>query len=329
MLTPEGVPVPMSLEIYERRFKALKVNKTTGGFSPHKVCMLFAVLDLARSGCLTSNEVRYGPELLERYKRYFNAVRGDGDHPNPHFPFFHLRGALRGGEPSFWHLVPLPGSETIVEQMGSARTDKEITERVAHARLDDELFDLLQDERNIDALAAALSEHWFKRGLEDLETVVREERRISLYERQLRALASTSTPLSDPGEAVRSPAFRRVVLQNYDYRCAASGVRVVLPDGTAMAEAAHIHPFSMSADDDPRNGLALTPDMHWAMDNWLISPRPDLRWEVHRGLDERISDHAHLVRLQGRPLLLPRDSRYYPKQEVLVWRHERFRRLQA
>ena len=318
----------MSLAIYERKFRALNVNQAGGSASPHKICMLLAVLDLARSGGLTSNEITYGPEILERYKRYFSAVRGEGDHPNPYVPVFHLRGALRKGEPSFWHLVPIPGAEGALEQMGSARREKDITERVAFARLDDELFALLQDESSIDALAAVLSEHWFKRGLEDLEAVVREERRISLYERQLRALSPQPATTSDPGEAVRRPAFRRVILQVYDYRCAASGIRVVLPNGTAMVEAAHIRPFSAGADDDPRNGLALTPDMHWAMDNWLISPRPDLRWQVHRGLDERIPDYAQLVRLQGKPLLLPKDGKYYPKQDAITWRHERFLKMQ-
>ena len=29
-----------------------------------------------------------------------------------------------------------------------------------------------------------------------------------------------------------------------------------------MVEAAHIHPFVEAGDDDPRNGIALTPNMH-------------------------------------------------------------------
>ena len=32
----------------------------------------------------------------------------------------------------------------------------------------------------------------------------------------------------------------------------------------ALAPSAHIRPFSEAADDDPRNGLVLTSDMHWA-----------------------------------------------------------------
>ena len=76
--------------------------------------------------------------------------------------------------------------------------------------------------------------------------------------------------------------------QAYDYRCAATGLRILLPGGEAMVEAAHLHPFAEAGDDDPRNGIALTPDMHWAMDRHLIAPGPE--------------------------------PRLYPKQDALAWR---------
>jgi len=53
---------------------------------------------------------------------------------------------------------------------------------------------------------------------------------------------------------------------------------------------AHLHPFAEAGDDDPRNGIALTPDMHCAMDRHLIAPGPDLRWHVSARLDRRIPD---------------------------------------
>jgi putative restriction endonuclease len=87
-----------------------------------------------------------------------------------------------------------------------------------------------------------------------------------------------------------------------------------------MVEAAHIHPFAEAGDDDPRNGIALTPDMHWAMDRHLIAPGPDLRWHVSARLDRRIPDFERLCSLEGRELLLPTEPRLYPKREALAWR---------
>ena len=44
----------------------------------------------------------------------------------------------------------------------------------------------------------------------------------------------------------RSIAFRRVVLRAYDYRCAACGLKIVLPDLPSPVEAAHLVPSAVS-----------------------------------------------------------------------------------
>ncbi|MBP6655120.1 MAG: HNH endonuclease, partial [Propionivibrio sp.] len=193
-----------------------------------------------------------------------------------------------------------------------------------HARLDTELFELLQDERAVDALSAVLAETWFDRGLRDLDAVVGRTRQINHYERVLRTSNSPALIAAEAAPSyVRDPAFRRVVTEIYDFRCAATGLRLVLPDGAAMVEAAHIHPFSEAADDDPRNGLALTPDMHWALDRYLIAPDTDFRWRVSPLLDPRIPDYRVLTALEGKPLFLPREARMYPKREAIEWRLSR------
>lgn len=316
----------MTLQTYVDRFSRLVVNVSHGRASPHKICMLLAVLDLARAGALVENRIVYAPPLLERYRRFFDAVRAPGDHPNPYFPFFHLSGKLRGGGESFWHLEPIPGREAALASMSTARSHADITANVAFARLDPGLHQLLQHSRSIDALTAALGEQWLGRGLQDLAAVVERSSQVSRYERDLRTGTSQSLASEAPPPAyVRDPAFRRVVTQIYDYRCAATGVRILLPSGEAMVEAAHIHPFGEAGDDDPRNGLALSPDMHWAMDRNLIAPGPDFRWHVSKLLDRRIPDLRTLCDLDGRDLLLPAEPRMYPKRESLEWRIERLR----
>jgi putative restriction endonuclease len=315
----------MSIELYCGKFTRLNVNVQGGRASPHKICMLLAVLDLARSGALQENRIFFSPPLLERYARYFDAVRGATDHRNPYFPYFHLQGRLRGGDASFWHLHPLPGRAEVLAAISSARSNAVIIDNVAFASLDDELFDLLKSPENIERLAESLSTAWFDRGLGELRAVVARSSEISGYERQLRAGPALLVREPPPPTYVRDPAFRRVVTQLYDYRCAATGLRLVLPDGTAMVEAAHIHPFNEAQDDDPRNGLALTPNMHWAMDQDLIAPGPDFKWHVSPGLDSRISDFKMLLELEGQPVLLPLEAKFYPKRAVLEWRIERLR----
>jgi putative restriction endonuclease len=316
----------VSLDDYAAKFKRLNVAKERGRPRPHKVCMLLAVLDLALAGGLRENRILFAPPLLERYRRFFHGVRSATDHPNPYFPFFHLKSPLRDRTPSFWHLAPLPGRERLAQTLRSARCNADITANFGYAYLDDELFRLLQDPACVRSLIAGLSAYWFDRGLGDLQAVADRTTRISAYEYRLRTgVRALAVAEETPPAYVRDPAFRRVVTEVYDYRCAATGQRVLLPSGEAMVEAAHIHPFCEAGDDDPRNGIALTPDMHWAMDRNLIAPGPDYRWYVSPLLDRRVPDNSPFCGLEGKTLLLPSEGRMYPKREALEWRMERLR----
>src|SRR5690606_34781226 len=93
-----------------------------------------------------------------------------------------------------------------------------------------------------------------------------------------------------PPNYIRDPAFRRVVIEAYDFRCSATGWRIILPDSRVMVEAAHIVPFAESQNDDPRNGLALTPSFHWALDAGAIAPGPDFKWHVSKQIDRRFPE---------------------------------------
>ena len=314
----------MSIDTYARKFAALKVATHNGHRSPHKICMILAVLDLARSGRLHHNEIHFDHELLTRYLQFFSAVSTSRDNPNAHYPFFYLQGALKGGDVSFWHLHPIPGREIVLAAMSNVRRVSDVTQNIAYAALDTELFELLKDPASIEILSTSLAIHWFDRGLEELHTVVNQYAAVARYEQKIRAVKLTAQEAPAP-EYVRKPAFRRTVTQIYDYRCAATGIRLLLPTGESMVEAAHIHPFSEAGDDDARNGLALSPNIHWAMDKNLISPGPDLKWHVSKLIDSRIPDNALLTSLDKKPLILPAEAWWTPKMESLQWRIARLR----
>jgi len=314
-------------ERFAQEFRQLKVKRwRDGAMSPHKICMLLGVLDLARAGLLKENRIEYEPALLERYRMFFEAVRGGNDRPNPHYPFFYLMGDLKGKKRSFWSLTAKPGHDSFLRTKPTVNKPSQIQDNVAYATLDPELHALIQDPAECDALSEVLADTWFDRSRADLTGMLKRSVAISRYERSLRtSTTALAAREAAPPEYVRSPAFRRVVIQAYDYRCAATGVRIITPDGEALVEAAHIHPFSESGDDDPRNGIALSRDMHWAMDRNLIAPGPDLKWHVSPILDKRIPDLRTLCSLDGQPLLGPEETRLTPKREALQWRLERLR----
>jgi putative restriction endonuclease len=312
----------MNIESYVQRFQKLRVNARGGGFSPHKPCMLLAVVELAEAGALIANRILFSPPLLERYRGLFDAVRTEGDHPNPYFPFFHLRGD------GFWHLQPLAGREALLAAMRTARSYADIEQNIAYAYLDEELHSLLLERIPREVFRESLISRWFPEKRARVLGVLSDEQSVGQYELQLRGLMEgkdVRLERGSYGERIRSSAFRRTVLEAYDYRCAASGWRIILPDGQVMAEAAHLIPFSETGDDDPRNGIALAPSYHWALDRNLIAPGPDLRWHVSKMLDSRVRDNAALLDLDGKHVLFPPNGRYRPREDALSYRLEHLR----
>jgi putative restriction endonuclease len=302
----------MQLNDYIDRFQKLRVDKRGGHERPHKPCMLLAVIGLAEAGRLKVNSIQFDQPLLDRYYSIFERVRTDTDHANPNFPFFHLRSE------GFWHPQPLPGREAVLEAMDSARSISAITNNIDHVQLDDALFKILNNAEERSSLREMLLTRWFGSKLAKLKDIQFEDR----YESRLRE--AVGEPINDQQaeytKPVRDAAFRRVVIEAYDFRCAATGTRLVLPGQQVLVQAAHLIPFSDSQDDDPCNGIALTPDIHWAMDRNFISPGPDLLWHVSPLIEQRITDNQPLLSLHGRELLLPLDERFWPREDALAAR---------
>ena len=107
----------------------------------------------------------------------------------------------------------------------------------------------------------------------------------------------------------RSARFRYEVLSGYSFTCALTGRSLTTASGSIMIEAGHIKPFRLTRDNHPTNGLALTPDAHWAFDEGL--------WTVHyttssKDYRVRVASSSFvesgpggqwLSRMDGRPLV--------------------------
>jgi putative restriction endonuclease len=126
----------------------------------------------------------------------------------------------------------------------------------------------------------------------------------------------------------RDGAFRRTILEIYDCRCAACGVRVLLDQSASLVEAAHLIPFNVSRNDKPTNRMALCPNHHWAMDRRLIAPVRDNKRCAGVGrvnqerLDDRIEGQRDLVATAGKSVIPAGEEKFYPALESLRWREE-------
>ncbi|WP_194756654.1 HNH endonuclease [Aliidiomarina indica] len=142
----------MSLNKYIEQFKDVRPNRSGQSASPHKVCMLFAVLDLIEDGRIGLNAIYYNEELKRRFAWHFERLKSDKDRLNFKDPFFYLRSS------PFWHHAIQPGRAVAYDAIITP-SDALIATTITHAFLDDELFLLLKDSSNRDALRIALSEN--------------------------------------------------------------------------------------------------------------------------------------------------------------------------
>lgn len=123
------------LDSYIEDFRKLNVDRSSGHAKPHKVCMLYAVMDLIAEGEIKTNKIFYDDKLLERFNYYFEKLRSRNDQCNPYLPYYHLNSA------SFWHLKFHEGPSTFNKRSVNERAIKQWVE---YAYLDEALFSLLQ-----------------------------------------------------------------------------------------------------------------------------------------------------------------------------------------
>lgn len=306
------MPTTNTWQNWLERIYSLRRDKQDLHERPHKPVLLLAILDLLDRGLLTKNEIPISQDLVRTFKRYFEAVRLHDDQPTIQNPFYFLSGD------GFWELVPQIGERMLYEPGSVSRAPSiaMLRRRVAYGRFDHQFWtDLLSDDHSRHQLRQAIIARYFPEHREKLAVIIG-EKHFSADED-----ARHDEP---PG---RDAAFRHTILELYDYRCAACGIRVKLNDDLSLVEAAHIIPFHASGNDRPDNGLALCPNHHWAMDRFLIAPCPDPKhragiWRVGSALDDRIEGQKDLVNLKNRPVIPPCEEKFYPALASLRWRAE-------
>lgn len=286
-----------NLEDYLRMFDNLNVK---AGRKPHQPCLLLAVVDLVESSAITDGIVQLNLALRETFSDYFAIVKGPDDKDRPDNPFRYLDSTR------FWTL------------QGEGYTKAEI---------DSELFEYMQSSSDRKTMRERLIRKWFPDHQQALSKKITFHHESNSYERGLREAVAGVPAVHEATPAVkaRDRAFRRFILETYDYRCAASGWRLIIPESRksrVLVEAAHLIPYAESQDDDPRNGIALTPDFHWALDQNVIAPGPDMKWHVSEVVDGRIADHKPLLDLRGREVIFLGKQSMRPRKDALEYRLE-------
>lgn len=306
--------------------RARWTERTRNG-APHKPLLLLSVLDLFEQGRITSNLIELTPDLGESFTRYWTRIMPPDRRGNLALPFFHLR------SDGLWHLVPKPGKRGALK-VAQIRSLTRLQDAVIGARLDDELYELLQAQRPRDLLWTVLVESYFA---PEVGNMLIEQRAINneafryselLLRQDREEVAEALTNEEAYRPAVRDQGFRRAVVTAYDHRCALCGIRMLTLDGHTAVDASHIKPWSLGHDDRPANGMALCKLCHWSFDEGLLGVSQHYTVMASDQLFAPDNLPGHLTSLKGRRIVSPANRMHWPDLDSLRWhRKEVFRAL--
>ncbi|WP_243373998.1 HNH endonuclease [Geotalea sp. SG265] len=297
--------------------------------APHKPILLLAVLDLVHRGVITSPFIDVTGDLIELnelFNLYWRRVVPLGQTSSIAFPFSRL-----DREP-FWELVPLPDKTITPAIINNTSSVSYLRKYALGAKLDENLFQVMQTWEGREALREALLLSCFspeaQAQLRDQSIINREAYDYSriLEEKSHLPLVKEIVEADNYRSIARDQGFRRLVVTTYDHRCALCGVRIITPEQYTVVEAAHIVPWSKSKNDDIRNSMALCRLCHWAFDNGMMGVSECYEVITSRHISAQPNAPGFLLTLTGRGIIGPKDNDLWPAQEYLA-EHRREWRL--
>ena len=275
-------------------------------FAPHKPLLLLAIIDLAEAAGPSGLDPRVvmGAGLRVRFLESWAIVlRRWGTKPEISLPFYYL------SNQGFWR--PFTAA-------GSPASDPHST---AIIELNIGFAGLLTLETFRELARHVLIQTWFppdeQAGLYALYGKRPDGGALKAALDKEAAAEATATG--------RDARFRVQVVTQYIYTCALTGYTLTTAQGATIVEAAHIADFASSRDNDPRNGLALTPDAHWTFDEYLWTVDENLRVVVSRhGFSDRSPEGQSLAAFHGRPLFFHARASLRPEKTYLAKHREKF-----
>ena len=307
------------LQKYIVKLTNLRIDRAHGN-APHQPVLLLSIIELIEQGRVCENKITPSPELVETFVKYWSVITDRK--PNLALPFFHLKNR------NFWHHYPNPGYENALKVVTQIKTVSRLREIMAYGYFDNDLFMLLTQPESREYIRQKLIDTYLAHKKQEIINLINEEQQISEYSDKIAEQVENAF-ISDGEFAqfkaenkIRKAGFRQAIMRIYKYTCSVCQVHILTLDGESVTEAAHIIPFSISKNDDVRNGISLCKLHHWAFDKGLISLNKAYKVIVSELISERGPTEWRLKTLQGKEILLPDYKELYPAQEALAWHRE-------
>jgi putative restriction endonuclease len=316
------------IERYLHAFSKLRVDVSPNRWpgetfhrAPHKPFLLLSVIDLIAQGEIQRNFIELNNELIDTFNLYWVKIMGKERNCNPVLPFYHLK------SDGFWHLISVPGMEQVLAHVGQIKSISQLQQLILGAKLEDPLFQLLLNDETREKLRCVLIKTYFA---PEVRPTVVEVGKITAesiqYSHELskhtqRPFELQDVPMTQDHyqSESRSIAFRRIIVDAYNHKCAICGIRIITPEGRTAVVAAHIVPWSISRNDDPRNGMALCGLHHWTFDQGLIGVASEYQIKISPVIPQDDKATGPLLTLAETKINLPADINYHPAKKALQW----------
>lgn len=305
---------PGILDRYLRAFGNLRrAVSREHGKAPHKPILILALLDEIERGAYPDGLITLTPELIVGFRTYWSAlVESSHWGATMQNPFRHLY------QEGWWHffkggveVAPINGSPSL----------KFMAENYDGVRLSPDLWHLMWGRVAISTLRNHILQSYF--GKADLSAVNRQSPDGFLYDEIDRLKQEAKRPfvnrVRERKEEIyylRHTLFPKVIRDVYDGQCAVCGI-MARCGNSLILDAAHIIPFAVSHNDDPRNGISFCKNHHWGFDRGWFTISIDYRVEVSPQLMNGTGyvTAGVLIRLPVAPIL-------HPAPDALVWHRQ-------
>lgn len=325
-----------TLQEYIPKIKSLQDKKR----DLRKPFLLLIIIEMIENSELYENNIPFS-EIQENKLSFFKDLievfnesnESPSWEPSISVPFSDLETS------GFWYLNS-PTTPTQMYAFDSPPVEQELplTNDNVSAKLDDRLFILLAIPEYREILRQTIIDTYFPELREKINYLIEEQRKRKRKEIEKESKAysellieGTDRPFSPRKEVesiqveppIRSAGFRRAIMKIYNYTCTVCELNIRALTGESLTDAAHIIPFSVSYNDDIRNGISLCKLHHWAFDRGLISLNEEYQVIVSSSMCERGPTRWRLIELRDKLIRCPKNKQHYPAQDALAWHRER------
>ena len=317
-----------TLQDYIRKINNMNRSQSdSNGYAPDKPFLMLAVIQLIEQEKISENRISLSDDLIAIFGEYISLM--PWSKPTINAPFYELKNE------KFWDLKnwsPIEGSqiddaEQMVLSFGPPSV-RQLQDADAFAVLDADLFSCLMIPEYRELIRQTIIETYFPELRQRIEDIAVKksaedysETLISGAENEFELFKCPESIKEKP--PVRSAGFRRAIMRIYKYTCAVCKLNIRAPNGESVTDAAHIIRFSVSYNDDIRNGMSLCKSHHWAFDAGLIAVNEDYKVIVSRAVSEQGPTGAMLTELQNNSIWRPKEVKYHPHQDALAWHREK------